>query len=127
MAALKGNVVRRLGLGRVGALAEQAELPRHDFSPVALTACVLRLVLAGSKPSFDVDLPAFGQESLARIGEPAECDDAMPFGALLLQTAPIRETLGGCQREIRHILTGIRQSPNLGVSAKIPDYDHFVD
>jgi len=65
MAALKGNVVGRLGLGRVGALAEHAELPRDDFSPVTFAASVLRFVLAGSEPTLDVNLTAFAQELLA--------------------------------------------------------------
>ena len=102
---LKGDVVRRFGLGRVGAIAEQAELPRHDFSPVTFAASVLRFVLAGSEPALDVNLTAFAQEPLARIRKRSERDYAMPFGTLLLGTAPIRETCGRRQREIRNVLT----------------------
>jgi hypothetical protein len=102
---LKGDVVGTLSLGRVGAIAEYAELSRDDFGPVAFAASVLRFVLAGSQPTLDVNLTAFAQEPLARIRKRSECDYAMPFGTLLLGTAPIRETLRGRQREIRHVLT----------------------
>src|SRR5208282_572219 len=91
---LKGDVVGRFGLGSVGAIAEQAKLPRHDFSPVTFTASVLRFVLAGCKPALDVNLTAFAQEPLARIGQPSERDDPMPISALLLRAVPIRKTLG---------------------------------
>jgi len=102
---LKGDVVGCFGLGRVDAIAEHTELPRQDFSPVTFAASVLRFVLAGSEPTLDVNLTAFAQEPLARIRKRSECDHAMPFGTLLLGTAPIRETLGRRQREIRHVLT----------------------
>jgi hypothetical protein len=59
---LKRYVVGRFGLGRVGAIAEHAELPRHDFSPVTFAASVLRFVLEGSEPTLDVNLTAFAQE-----------------------------------------------------------------
>lgn len=59
MAALKGDVIGRVGLVRVGAIAEQAELSRYDFSPVAFAATVVRFVLAGRKPPFDVNSAAF--------------------------------------------------------------------
>jgi hypothetical protein len=124
---LKGDVVGCFGLGRVGAIAEHAELPRHDFSPVTFAASVFHFVLAGSEPTLDVNLTAFAQEPLAGIRKRSERDHAMPFGTLLLGTAPIRETLGCRQREIRDVLTRVGQSPNLGVSAKISYYDHFVD
>ena len=101
---LKWYVVGRFGLGRVGAIAKQAELPRHDFSPVTFAASVLRFVLAGREPSLDVNLAAFAQEPLARVGQPSERDDPMPIGALLLRAVPIHETLGRGEREIRHIL-----------------------
>jgi hypothetical protein len=35
---------------------------RYDLSPVAFAAAVLRFILAGSEPSFDVNLTAFAQE-----------------------------------------------------------------
>ena len=59
-------------------------MPRHDFCAVALTRAVLGFVLAGSKPAFDVYLPAFAQEPFARVGQPSKRDDPMPVGALLL-------------------------------------------
>ena len=52
-------------LGAFGTIAQQAELPRHDFSPVTLAASVLRFVLAGRQPALDVNLTAFTQEPLA--------------------------------------------------------------
>ena len=91
---LKRDVVGRFGLGRVGAISEQTHLQRYDLSPIAGAAPVLRLVLTGSEPTLDVNLTAFAQESLAGIRKRSECDYAMPFGTLLLGTAPIRETLG---------------------------------
>src|SRR5271163_4249222 len=81
-AKLKGDVVGSFSCGRIRALAEKADLTGHDFSPVALAASVLRFVLAGSQPTFDIDLPAFVQEPLARIRKPSERDDPMPIGAL---------------------------------------------
>src|SRR6266436_5695628 len=102
---LKRNVgVCGFGLGGVRAVAEQTELPRHDFSPVAFAASVLGFVLAGSKPSFDVNLTPFAQEPLARIGQPSECDDPMPIGALLFRAVAVRKPLRSSQREIRHVL-----------------------
>ena len=103
---LERDVVGSFSLGRVAirAVAEQAELPRHDFSPVAFAASVLGFVLAGSKPSFDVNLTAFAQEPLARIGQPSECDDPMPIGALLFRAVAVRKPLRSSQREIRHVL-----------------------
>ena len=62
-------------LRRVGAITEQLELTRYDFSPITFAASVLGVVLAGSKPSFDVNLTAFAEEPLARIGQPSERDD----------------------------------------------------
>ena len=56
----------RLGRVPICAIAEQTELPRHDFGPVTLAASVLGFVLAGCKPAFDVDLPTLSQEPLAR-------------------------------------------------------------
>jgi hypothetical protein len=69
---LKRDVVGCFSLGRVGAIAEQAELPRHDFSPGTLAASVLGFVLAASEPSFDVNLTAFAEEPIARIGQRSE-------------------------------------------------------
>jgi hypothetical protein len=69
---LKRDVVGSFSRLRVDTVPEQAELPRYDFSTVALAAPVLRLVLAGSQPTLDIDLPAFAQEPLARIREPSE-------------------------------------------------------
>src|SRR5208282_618300 len=78
-------------------------------------------------PTLDVNLAAFAQKPLARIGQPSERHHAMPFGALLLGTAPVRETFGRRQREIRHVLTRVGQSTNHGASSQIADYDHLVD
>jgi hypothetical protein len=104
VAALKGDVLGRLGLGPVGAIAEQTELPRYDFSPVAFAASVLGFVLAGIKPSFDVYLTAFAQEPVAGIGQLSERDDPMPICTLLLRAVAVRKTLGRGEREIRHVL-----------------------
>jgi hypothetical protein len=125
----EGDVVARFGFRGVAvrASAEHAHLKRYNLGAAALSASVLRLVLTGRKPSFDIDLAAFGQEPLARIRKRSKCDYAMPFSPLLLPAIAILEPRGRGQREIRHVLTGVRQSANLGVSAKIPDYDHFVD
>ncbi len=103
---LEWDVFGSLSLGRVSVcpIAEQAELPRDDFGPIALARSVLGFVLAGGKPAFDVNLPAFAQEPLARIGQPSECDDPMPVGALLLRSVAVGKPLRGRQREIRHVL-----------------------
>jgi hypothetical protein len=92
---LKRDVVGSFSPGRVAvrAVAEQAELPRHDFSPVALAASVLSFVHAGSEPSFDVNLTAFAQEPVARIGQRSECDDPMPISALLFRAIAVRKAL----------------------------------
>jgi hypothetical protein len=74
-AKLKGDVVRSFSHRRIRALAEKADLSGHDFGAVALARSVLRFVLAGCKPPFDIDLPALGQEPLARIRQPSESDD----------------------------------------------------
>src|SRR5271155_1031602 len=102
----EGNIVARLRLGRVAvrAISEQAHLQGYDLGPIARAASVLRFVLAGSEPTLDVNLTAFAQEPLACIRKRSECDHAMPFGTLLLGTAPIRETLGRRHREVRHVL-----------------------
>jgi hypothetical protein len=91
----KRDVVGSFSVGRVAvrAVSEQAELPRDDFSPVAFTAPVLRFVLTGSKPSFDINLTAFAQEPVARIGQLSECDDPMPIGALLFRAVAVRKPL----------------------------------
>ena len=64
---LEWDVFVGLRRGRIGAwpIAEQAKLPGHDLGAAALSASVLGFVLAGSKPAFDVDLPAFAQKPLA--------------------------------------------------------------
>src|SRR5271156_897 len=115
----EGDVVARFRFRRVAvrASAEHAHLKRYNLGAAALSASVLRLVLPGRQPSFDVDLAAFGQKLLAGVSKLPERNHAMPFRTLLLGTAPIRETRGRGQREIRHVLTGVRQSPNLRVSA----------
>src|ERR1700736_2584688 len=85
MGRLERDVVGSFSLGRVTirAVADQTKLPRHDLGPVAFAASVLRFVLAGSEPSFDVNLTAFAQKPIARIGPRSECDDPMPIRALL--------------------------------------------
>jgi hypothetical protein len=103
-AKLKGDVVGSFSRGRIRALAEKADLTGHDFGPVALATAVLRFVLAGSQPTFDIDLPAFAQEPLARIGQLSECDDTMSISALLFRAVAVRKPLRGRQREIRHVL-----------------------
>src|SRR5260370_15061981 len=65
---LKRDVVGCFSLGRVGAIAEHAELPRDDFSPVAFAASVLRFVLAGSSPSPPVKPPALFPVPLRLVG-----------------------------------------------------------
>src|SRR5271163_4936396 len=124
-AKLKGDVVGSFSRGRIRALAKKADLTGHDFGPVALAAAVLRFVLAGSEPTFDVNLAAFAQKPLARIGQPSECDHPMPIGAFLLRAIAVRKPLRGSQREIRHVLPR-RQSTNVGVSSQIADHDHLV-
>jgi hypothetical protein len=101
---LKGDVVGSFSRERIRALGEKADLTGHDFGPVALAAAVLGFVLAGSQPTLDVNLTAFAQEPLARIGQLSECDDPMPIGALLLCTVAVRKPLRCRQREIRHVL-----------------------
>src|SRR5579863_677517 len=103
-AKLKGDVVRSFSRRRIRALAEKADLTGDDFGAVALARSVLRFVLAGSQPTFDIDLPAFAQKPLARICKPSERHDTMPFRALLLRGVAIRETLGRGEREICHVL-----------------------
>src|SRR5271155_1816559 len=101
----EGDVVARFRFLRViRPIAEHAHLKRYDLGAVALPASVLRLVLTGRKPSFDVDLAAFGQELLAGVREFSERDHAMPFGPLLLLAVAILESRGRRQREIRHVL-----------------------
>src|SRR5258708_4796516 len=106
MGRLERDVVGSFSLGRVAvrAVAEQTELPRHDFSPVAFAASVLRFVMAGSEPSFDINLTAFAQEPVARIGQRSECDDPMPIRALLFCAVAVRKPFRGSQRKIRHVL-----------------------
>ena len=119
-AELKRDIVGSFSLERVRAIAEQAELPRHDFGAIAFAASVLGFVLAGGKPAFDVNLPAFAEVAFARIGQPSECDDPMPVGALLFGAVAVGKPLRGRQREIRHVLPG-RQRTNLGVGSQIAD------
>ena len=85
-------------MGYVDPATEHVELARHDFSPVTFAASVLRIVLAGSEPTLDVNLTAFAQEPLARFGQPSECDDPMPIGALLFRAIPVRKPLRRSQR-----------------------------
>src|SRR5216684_1727374 len=125
-AKLKGDVVGSFSRGRIRALAEKADLTGHDFGPVALAASVLRVVLAGSQPTLDIDLPTFAQEPLARIGQPSECDDPMPIGALLFRAVAVRKPRCSGQREISHFLPRW-QSTNVGVSSQIADHDHLVN
>jgi len=86
-------VQSRIGASGAGALAEKPDLTGHDVSPISLPASVLRLVLAGSQPSFDVDLSAFAEKLLAYVSEPSERDHAMPFRLLLPCAITIREPL----------------------------------
>jgi len=54
---------RRVGrFSRAGLAIEKPNLAGDDFRPVAFAAAVLRLVLAGREPFFDVDLTAFADE-----------------------------------------------------------------
>src|ERR1700685_1924595 len=124
----EGDVVARFRFRRVAvrAIAEHAHLKRYNLGAAALSASVLRLVLTGRQPALDVDLAAFGQELLAGASKLPERNHAMPFSPLLLLAIAILETRGCGQREIRHVLTR-RQRTNVGVSAKISDYDYFVD
>jgi hypothetical protein len=55
-----------------------------DLGSIALAASVLGLIFARRDAPFDVNLPAFAEEPLARIGQPSKRDDPMPVGALLL-------------------------------------------
>src|SRR5580704_15152312 len=109
---------RRLN-GSVGALPEKPDLPRHDFSAVALAASVLGFVPAGGKSSFDVDLAAFVEESFARVRQPAECHYSEPFRALLPRSVAVYEVLGRRQRKIRHVLSRVGQSTNDRVRTQI--------
>ena len=93
---------RRFGLGRVGAIAKHAELPRDNLGAEPLAAAVLRFVLAGGQPAFDVNLTALAQKLLASIRDAPERYDAMPFRALLLVAVSVCEPLLGCHREVRH-------------------------
>ena len=87
-----------MGIGQIWHCGEPALYPgasreigfaRYDFSPVALAAPVLGFVLAGGKPSFDVDLAAFAEEPLASVRQPLERNYPETFGALLLCTVAI--------------------------------------
>jgi hypothetical protein len=71
---LKWNVVGSFSLRRVAvrSVAEQAELPRYDFSPLAFAASVVGFVLAASQPSFDVDLPVVAQNLIRADGNAGE-------------------------------------------------------
>src|SRR5271154_1808220 len=80
--------------GSVRTLPKKPDLSRYDFGPVALPASVLGFVLAGSKPSFDVDLAAFAKAPLTRVRQPSECHYSEPFRALLLRAIAVREALG---------------------------------
>src|SRR6266851_421117 len=103
MTELKGDLVGRIGVGRLGTIAEQAKLPCYDFSPIAFAASALRFILLGSEATLDVNLPAFAQEPLARIGQPSERHDPIPFRALLFRAVPVRKPLRSSQREIRGV------------------------
>lgn len=82
-------------------VAEQVELPRYDFSPVAFAAPFLRFVLAGSQPTFDVDLSALVRNCSHLSASRPKAAIRVPFRALLLSAVPIRETLGRREREFR--------------------------
>jgi len=84
------------------------------------SASVLRFVLAGGKPSFDVDLAAFAEEPFGHGSEPSEHDHPEPFPPRLLRAVAIRETLGRGQREIRHVLSGVGQRPNHWIRSRLP-------
>jgi hypothetical protein len=66
-----------------GVPTKKADVPGDDFSPIAIAAAVLGLVLARRQPSFDVDLAALAEILRAILGQLAEYHDAMPIGALL--------------------------------------------
>ena len=87
---LKRYVVGCFSLGGVGSIADEAQLPRYDFSPIALTRSLFGFVLAGSKLDFDVELPPFGQESLARVRQlvRTQRSDANPCGFALRRFDP---------------------------------------
>src|SRR5216683_1956870 len=90
-------------LGVIGTIAEQAKLPCDDFSPIAFAASALRFILLGSEATLEVHSPAFAQEPLARIGQPSERHDPMPFRPLLFRAVPVRKPLRSSQREIRGV------------------------
>src|SRR5271155_2542961 len=102
----EGDVVARFRFLRViRPIAEHARLKRYNLGAAALSASVLRLVLPGRQPSFDVDLAAFGQKLLAGVSKLPERNHAMPFSPLLLLAVAILEPRGRGQREIRHVLS----------------------
>ena len=55
------------------------DLAGDDFRSVAFAAAVLRLVLAGRQPSFDVDLAAFADDEEALGGAQEEGEIACGF------------------------------------------------
>lgn len=58
-----GGHARRVGrFSRAGLAIEKPNWAGDDFRPVAFAAAVLRLVLAGRQPSFDIDLAAIADE-----------------------------------------------------------------
>ena len=101
--------------------SEKADLARDDFRAGALAAAVLRLVLAGRQPSFDIHLAALAQKFRACLRQLAEGHDAMPFSPLLFPAVAVGKPLGRRQRKIRHALTR-RKSPHLGSRTQIADY-----
>ena len=117
---LEGDFGGRFRLGRVGAIAKHAELPRDDFGAEPLPASVLGFVLAGGQPAFDVNLTALAQKLLAGIRDPPEGHDPMPFGAFLLVAVSVRKPLLGRHREIRHSAPDLGRVRTCGLAPRLP-------
>jgi hypothetical protein len=51
------------GVRSIRTRSEEPDLPVHNLGPIALARVILRLVLAGGQPSFDVNLAALAELS----------------------------------------------------------------
>ena len=136
---LTGLLVGLLGLriGRrsicariVGALAQELDGVGYDLRGEPLVAGLVGPG-AGAEPAFHIELGAFLDEALHRIGQSAPGHDVVPFGVFVLLAVAVAVALGSCQGKSGDLgigaIGGISfKVTDLGVFANVTDQHDFV-
>jgi len=108
------------------AATEHLHFVGNDLGRVALVA-VLVLPLVGPDAPFDIDLAALLEILAGRLGQLAEEDDAVPFGAVLqLTRCLVTEAVGSRHPDVANRVA-VGRIAGFRIRTKVADENHFID